>query len=606
LEAYQLNPDGTLPVDSNGDPLVSNSLWGTKLDKDLPVPKDVALGAGDKLIASDFSLTSRKVYTYLGNSSNLTDSSNAFTRDNPLITPTLLGLSSEEEKINLIQFVRGHDAFDSDGDNNKNEKRDWVLGDIFHSNAVIVGAPSRFFEEDCFNRCSDGSQSFYDAKKSREKIILIGANDGMLHAFNAKTGSEEWAFIPNSLLKNLKSMLSAHTYYVDSSPKVADVWFGDENGNGKKDAGEWKTVLVCGLRKGGKQYFALDITDTLNPIYLWEFPKPTDLVTLAKVGQSWSEPAIGRVKTKEGNELRERWVAFIGGGFDPTRTSGKVFFVVDIKTGDVMKEFYGPGMDHSLAAPPTAVDINGDGYVDRVYVGDLGGQMWVFDVSSDNVLNWAGRRLFLSPGAPVEKHPIYYQPAVAFDKQRMPWVYFGTGDRENPTEKTTHERFYAVKDDGTGPYPRTEENLRDVTTYTDRTFVIPQDPLKGWYIKLAKPSEKVLAKPTVFSNLVYFTTYTYTSTDPCKAAGEATLYVLEYLSGGGALVLDDYLQGIPSAHSQAIGTGNEGMPSAPVISVNLKGKATLTIGTTSGKILSKGVLSPVTNKEILYWREVIP
>lgn len=606
LEAYQLNPDGTLPVDSNGDPLVSNSLWGTKLDKDLPVPKEVALGAGDKLIASSFSLTSRKIYTYLGNSANLTDSSNAFTRDNPLITPTTLDLSSEEEKNNLIQFVRGYDAFDSDGDNDTNEKRDWILGDLFHSNAVIVGPPSRFFEEECFNRCFDGSQSFYDAKKGREKIVLVGANDGMLHAFNAKTGSEEWAFIPNSLLKNLKSMLSTHTYYVDSSPKVADVWFGDANGNGKKDAGEWKTVLVCGFRKGGKQYFALDITDTLNPIYLWEFPKPTDLVTLAKVGQSWSEPVIGRVKIKEGNELRERWVAFIGGGFDPAKASGKALFVIDIRTGDIIREFSGFfKMDHSLAAPPTAVDTNADGYVDKVYIGDLGGQMWVFDVSSDNRLNWTGRRLFVSPGAPVEKHPIYFQPAVAFDKQRTPWVYFGTGDRENPTEKNTGERFYAVKDDGIRPYPREETDLKDVTVYEDQIFKTPEEPLKGWYIKLGK-AEKVLAKPTVFGNLVYFTTYTYTSTDECKAAGEATLYVLEYLSGGGALVLDDYLQGIPSARSQAIGTGNEGMPSAPVISVNLKGKATLTIGTTSGKILSKGVLSPVTNKEILYWREVIP
>jgi Tfp pilus tip-associated adhesin PilY1 len=106
--------------------------------------------------------------------------------------------------------------------------------------------------------------------------------------------------------------------------------------------------------------------------------------------------------------------------------------------------------------------------------------------------------------------------------------------------------------------------------------------------------------------LLYFTTYTYTSADACKAAGEATLYTVDYLSGGGAMVLDDYLKGTPSGRSHGIGSGNEGVPSAPVVSVNSKGKASITIGTTSGKILSKEILSPSTNKGVLYWREVIP
>ena len=159
-----------------------------------------------------------------------------------------------------------------------------------------------------------------------------------LHAFNATTGTEEWAFIPNSLLKNLQNMTSAHTYYVDSSPRVADVWFySDSNPSGiTKTKDEWKTVLVCGLRKGGKYYFALDITDTLDPNYLWEFPKSTDSATLALVGQSWSDPAIGRV-TVGGVE---KWVAFIGGGFDSTNTVGRAFFVIDIKTGDIIKRIF--------------------------------------------------------------------------------------------------------------------------------------------------------------------------------------------------------------------------------------------------------------------------
>jgi type IV pilus assembly protein PilY1 len=288
--------------------------------------------------------------------------------------------------------------------------------------------------------------------------------------------------------------------------------------------------------------------------------------------------------------------------------------VVDVKTGDIIWQFTSGNsvdMHHAIASPPTAVDTNSDGYVDRVYVGDLGAQMWVFNVSFDAAQKksnsqWNGRILFKSLKENQKRHKIYYPPAVSFDNRRIPWVFFGTGDREDPTGSAWKEdRFYGVKDDGGGPYE--EGNLEERSSANLNTFTPIHPTKKGWFFIFPKKSgEKALAKPAVFNKLLYFTTYTYTSTDVCKAAGEATLYTVDYLSGGGALVLDDYLQGKPSARSQHVGSGSEGVPSAPVISVDLKGKATLTIGTTSGKILSKGVLSPVTNKEILYWREVIP
>jgi Tfp pilus tip-associated adhesin PilY1 len=248
--------------------------------------------------------------------------------------------------------------------------------------------------------------------------------------------------------------------------------------------------------------------------------------------------------------------------------------------------------------------------VDKVYIGDLAGQMWVFDVSFDEVSKkshsqWKGQRLFKAPLEPFEKHNIFYQAAVAFDRQKNPWVYFGTGNRESPTDTTNpQERFYAVMDDGKEDYPRLENNLKDVTDLN--TFSLDQTK-KGWYIRLEKASkrlEKVLGKPTVFNKLLYFTTYFYNDKgDPCSVAGDPKLYVVEYLSGGGALVLDDYLKGSPSERSRIIG---EGVPSSPVITANMKGKDSVVIGTTTGQVYSTKVFSPTTAKEILYWREVIP
>ncbi len=582
LKAFQLREDGTLEVDNDNNPI--NPKWD----------------AGEQL--NNKASSGRKIYTYVRGALQSFTSANLTKED--------LNVATDAERDKLILHIRGQDTYDIDAPfapsaGYDTHDRLWKLGDIFHSNAVIIGEPSRFFIDRCFNQCPDGSEGFYQRNKNRTKVIIVGANDGMLHAFNAETGAEEWAFIPHSLLGSLKNSATLHTYYVDSSPKVTDVWFySDSNPSGiTKARDEWKTVLISGLRKGGKHYFALDVTDTLNPKYLWEFPKATDAATLAKLGQSWSEPAIGRIRIRVGDELRERWVAFIGGGFDNTNVTGKGFFVIDIKTGDILAEFSGlPRMDYSMTAPPTAVDTDFNGYIDKVYIGDLSGQMWVFDISSTDVGNWTGTVLFRPRGAPADKGPLYYQPAVSLDSHRTPWVFFGTGDRENPTDTNSRDKFYAVKDDGIGSYPRDEGNLRNVTDFTDQTFTTPQWPLKGWYIQLAR-SEKVLSKPAVFSNLLYFTTYTYATTDECNRTGEASLYVVEYLSGGGALVLDDYSVGRPSARSETIG---EGIPSAPVISVNLEGKASVTIGTTSGEILTRKGYSPSTTKEILYWREVTP
>ena len=587
LKAYRLNEDGTLPVDKDENPLNSNLIWD----------------AFEKMKNVD--PHSRNMNTYINNAWT------SFAYGN--LTNTDLDVASDKDREDLINHMRGIDAYDVNENGNKTETREWKLGDIFHSNTVIVGEPSRFFEDEGFS----GPGGFYEKNKDRTKVIIAGANDGMLHAFNAETGKEEWAFIPNSLLKTLKLMSTAHTYYVDASPRVADVWF-DYNNDNRKTYAEWRTVLICGLRKGGKHYFALDITDTLNPKFLWEFPKSTDSATLAKLGQSWSEPAIGKVKIEQGNDLVEKWVAFIGGGYDPfdekkgtEATVGNVFFVIDIMTGEMIKEFSGLVlMRHSFPAPPTTLDTNSDGYVDRVYVGDLAGQMWVFNVSFDQInkksnSQWNGQRLFMAPKEPLEKHNSYYQPAVAFDKYGNPWVYFGTGDKENPTDTTNpQERFYAVLDDGKGDYPRLEKDLKDVTTLN--TF--SQDRTKkGWYIRLEKLGnrlEKVLGKPTVFNKLLYFTTYFYNDKgDPCSVAGDAKLYIVAYLSGGGAFLLGDYLQGNPSERSRIIGSG---VASSPVITANMKGKDSVIVGTTSGQVYSTKVFSPTTAKEILYWREVIP
>jgi Tfp pilus tip-associated adhesin PilY1 len=605
LKGYTLNPDGTFPVDADKNPLNANLVWDAVE------------------LLKNTSPASRRIYTYKNNA--LTE----FIYDN--LTNADLDVSLDTARADIISHIRGIDAFDINQNTNTTEERFWKLGDIFHSNAVVVGSPNKYFEAEGYS----GSGGFYETYKNRTKVIIVGGNDGMLHAFNAATGVEEWAFIPPAVLKTLKLMSTAHTYYVDSSPKVSDVWIYSSMADTTKSASEWQTILICGLRKGGKQYFALDITDTLNPVFLWEFPRSNDSATLAKVGQSWSEPAIGRVKIEHnpgsGNELYERWVAFIGGGFDPNEkkgvdaTIGRAFFVIDLKTGNIIWEYSSDAlinypstderkyMTNSFVAPPTAVDTNADGFVDRVYIGDMAGQMWAFNVSFDDSINktsetlWSAKRLTQPPASNAEKHPVYYQAAVAFDEYRKPWVYYGTGDREDPTDTTNPaEFFYAVKDDGLGVYPRREnQELQEISSVN--TFTV--DPTKkGWYMILehgGQVVEKVLARPVVFNNIVYFTTYAYKgNTTGCSIDGDARLYILKYDTGGGALDVDNLTDfaGPPSAQRfKKIGLG---VPSNPVLSTKMSGKTSLIVGTTSSQVFSQEAFTSLKGKTLLYWREV--
>ena len=254
------------------------------------------------------SASSRRIYT----------SDNTWTRRDfttAYITPAMLAVDNNSARDNVVNYVRGvgHD---------NNAK----LGDIFHSKPVVVGPPSQFYFDDGYS--TGGVNSFLNLKAHRKRVVYVGTNDGMLHAFlsgtflsgsyDAGTGEELFGYVPYNLLENLEILvpgdLTKHEYYVDSSPRVADVWI-DNNSNGTKESVEWRTVLISGMRKGGYGYFALDVTDppastdyTNYPKVLWEY---TDS---ANVGESWSEPFIGKVKVTDGSTVRDRWVAIFGGG----------------------------------------------------------------------------------------------------------------------------------------------------------------------------------------------------------------------------------------------------------------------------------------------------
>ncbi|MBI4721401.1 MAG: hypothetical protein HY769_00070 [Candidatus Stahlbacteria bacterium] len=538
LKAYRLNPDGTFPQDSLGQPLYP-ALWE----------------AGERLKL--MSISSRQIYS---------EKVGALVPFTPFyITSTDLQVPADSVEP-LINLVRGSNGYD------------WKLGDVFHSWPICVGAPSPYYFDDGYN------QFKYD-KAHRGRVLIVGTNDGMLHCFDAGTyvatgdsftagtGDEKWAFIPNNLLPKLQQLRTIHQYYVDGNPVVFDAWFPSGPTDSTKEVDEWKTVLICGERQGGNRYFALNITDTYNPVFLWNFSDTS-------LSQTWSNPAIGKVKIGG----KEKWIAVVGGGFNKSAGAGRAVYVLNVMDGSIIWKFTDANLTYSLPSDPSVIDmpsaINGppDGFIDYVYIGDIGGQMWKLDIKGNSVAQWQGYRVFKSQ----QDQPFYYPPACAFDKQWNFWLFFGGGDRDSVRKTNTFNRFYGMRDNGQTAY-YTDADLKDVTgggTANDN----------GWYIKLNK-DEKSLAKSLVFGEVSYFTTYEPTTDDPCLALGIARLYRVGFTTGKA-------LEGEPI--SEEIGYG---LPTSPQVSVTPGGDFVVTVGASRGEIISEQIEGSGAFKKIIYWKE---
>ena len=492
-----LDSTKTPVLDSNNQIKDSaKSYWSSEADG-----KQVTKGgAGEVLLRRT---EPRKLFTNLGDP-NLTAASNTFTTENQKITPKLLGLTrwNALEREKLIQFVHGYDSYTSNRIEGTTalQKRKWILGAIVNSRPLVIP---------------------YENGKS---VIFVGANDGMLHAFDDATGEELWGFIPSEFLSQLRNITSGSNlkYSVDGSPKAY--------------VAESRKILVFGLRRGGRNYYSLDVTDPVNPKLLWQIGSKT--FGYSEMGQTWSTPHFGWIKYGTGGRV----ACFVAGGYDENQDKipvtaddrkGRAVYAVDLLTGkQVWRLDYrrDPRMKYSIPSDISCVDTSGNGYIDRLYVGDMGGLMWRFDIKDADPNAWSGKILFnsnISVGSGRRK--IFYPPDVTLEKG-YEMVFFGTGDREHPNDTSVTNRFYALKDRGLNT-TLTEDNLEDVTNGSSS----PEQLVKkeGWFVSLeANKGEKVMGGTVVGYGAVYFTTFA-----PSSKSGEGTarVYALNYQNGNAIL-----------------------------------------------------------------------
>jgi len=604
---------------------------------------------------------SRNIYTYLGSVDDLTDSANRFATDNTNLTATILGNPADvtvngdtvSGKDKVIQYIRGADALDQDADGDSNENRSIITGDVLHSEPMVF--------------------TYQYPDDSSKTLVFFGANDGMLHAVldvidpdveasadEIHYGTEAWAFIPPNQLNRLKYILegTTHTDFIDGSPKI---YFHDVDADGlvEPDDGD-QVILVCGQRKGGSGYFALDITDPDVPKYLWRIGNSNDAaidpdVIIPELGEGWSEPEFGLVKTTDADTSGTP-VCFIGGGYSADNSAGKAVVAVNLFSGAVVRKFTELGedtidsdkttdtaMNYSVSSSVKVVDEDGNGFVDKVYVGDLGGQMWRFgQVTVDplgnslsfpdcdeNINNWTGQIMFTAPTYVVDSttytRKFFYPPSVTLEKG-YDMLFMGTGDRENACDTTTAaDRIYAIKDTH-GTISFTETNLVDVT---DPAAAVPDlnqtngdvdsnnSIDQGWFIRLVDSlgddaGEKVLAQGVVFYKTFYITTFT-PNNDPCVPGGNARLFALNYLTGSAMIEFTDTDGDGDDDLTRSVLLGG-GIPSKPVTVLTAKGqKLFISVGSTNPNSASQSIgagimgvdpLFPNRNFFYLWWREL--
>jgi type IV pilus assembly protein PilY1 len=434
----------------------------------------------------------------------------------------------------------------------------WILGDIYHSTPLVVGPPVFNFSDSAFpQKYSD----FKNTWKSRETVIYVGANDGMLHGIKDSDGTEKFAILPRNLLGKLKDLrTNAHQFYIDSSPRAYDVFFG----------GAWRTIIVNGERGGGNYYFAVDVTDPADPQILWEMTDPG-------MGNTWSRPEIGWVRISG----VEKFVAFVGGGYSTTDDVGNTFYVIDVQDGSILRKFTIGASTNKVPAGATAFDSDLDGRVNGVYFGDLNGVLWKIKIDGEeDISKWQLINLY-TPGT---NSPVFYPPAVTKNNQGKILVYYGQGNELILFEQVSSNNFFEIWDKGSSGQLNWQESLG--------------------------AGEKVLAAPAVANNVVYFTTWKYTGDKTDCGAGKGRIYGLTTTSLGvtgdmGALVLDPLTGKDTGVSKKYIDITvyfptSKGIPSGPVVT---NGMIYISTSLNAGQSINIPIPAWGTGK-LKYWREV--
>ncbi|WP_028864176.1 pilus assembly protein [Psychromonas aquimarina] len=484
---------------------------------------------------------------------------------------------AESDLTGSLNWLTGLDVDDDNGDSSVTDYRSDIFADPLHSKPLAIT---------------------YIENGKQVVRLLVGTNAGFLHMFTDNTNdeldqtddtiTENWAFIPAELLPFGLSLRDApasseHQYGMDLSPIAIKIY----------DSGSLqKIIAIVGMRRGGGSYYAVDITNHDVPKLAWKIDAATS--GFSELAQTWSMPSIGTFAYKVGSEEKVEPGLVFGGGYDTNKdtcipsdsetcndVSGRAVYIVNAVSGEKIWSVDGSScaeddkhcIRDSIPSQVSLLDGDGDGYIDRLYTGDTGGNLWRMDFAGTDTSKWStiklavlggdtastDRRFFVTPVVvrTYENHVTKSDEGV-FTYSKVPYdgILLGSGDRAHPASSTdVDDSFFSVRDYNINP------TLFGVTGFPDKPtsilnsqlFDITDDPVgsydgsqilnvfadmsgyKGWKYQLTSAGEKSLGQAAVLEGTVYFTSFVPNSTVNIGCGvgdlGTGWLYAVDLHSG---------------------------------------------------------------------------
>jgi type IV pilus assembly protein PilY1 len=500
----------------------------------------------------------RELYTNLDPAQSLDGQANRVHRETVAITTDLLDVGTEEERIELLNWITRDSAYVATPEQ---PAHNGVMGAPIHTQPLVVNYAGG-------------------------EIVYLPTSEGVLEAIDADSGRELWAFMPRDLLRNIRQIRN-------NEPSTVP-YYGLDGPLTVYEIGGSKMAIV-GMRRGGRKYHMLDITDPDEPEYVSEISGESSPSEFDKLGQTWSKPLFVKMWINGA----EREVLIFGGGYDPDQDNadpnteiqsddeGNAIYIVDASDGTLLRSVSNTGaslnisgMDNAIPSNLATVDINGNGIVDRIYAADVGGRIIRVDfpdgdagggapsggiVADINQGSDANRKFFTTPQVG------YYARGI----HQFLVLLIGTGDHAHPLDSDITDRFYMIKDGNiwnqVSDYETAVDN--DFIPATDTALVNGQvlnDGSKGWYIGFTG-SEKSYSRAILYDYAIFFTTYRADRVIPdesCQVAsttGSARIYGIDLISANAAIDWNGESDAPLSLSDRSTELELQGIPPSPML-----------------------------------------